>query len=164
MYQRPPMSRQGTRPEDPVAVAPLLLAPARCHAAANAEGLVGSSLLVLSKVEHVVVAVTPAGKEPSSGEEPEKPPQIRPETATAATIYYTRRSLEFYMAEQMVYRRARENPGRPLTMSSEGPVSGQDVLILDPSIGIKELPQLAGYRLAGTYSGVFSLYTRKQGL
>ena len=49
-------------------------------------------------------------------------------------------------------------------MSSEGPVSGQDVLILDPSIGIKELPQLAEYRLAGTYSGVFSLYTRKQGL
>jgi len=90
--------------------------------------------------------------------------KVGPEIETATTIYYTRRSLEFYMAEQMVYRRARENPGRPLTMSSEGPVAGQDVLILDPSIGIQELPQLAEYRLAGTYSGGFSLYTRKLGL
>jgi hypothetical protein len=90
--------------------------------------------------------------------------KLGPETATAATIYYTRRSLEFYMAEQMVYRRARLDPDRPMTMTAEGTVAGQDILVLDPSISIKELPQLAGYQLAGSYPGGFSLYIRKPGL
>ena len=87
--------------------------------------------------------------------------KIQPEISTAASVYYSRQSLEYYVAEQLVYKEARTNPDRPMTMSAEGTVSGQDLLILHPSIGIKEFPQLANYQLAGSYPGVFSLYTKK---
>lgn len=86
---------------------------------------------------------------------------IQPEIGTARTVYYTRRSLEYYVAEQLVYKQARVNPDRPVEMSAEGTVAGQDILILSPSIGVKELPQLANYRLAGSYRDIFSLYTKK---
>jgi hypothetical protein len=87
--------------------------------------------------------------------------KIQPELRSAKTVYFTRQSMEYYVAEQLVYKAARINPDRPVEMSAEGTVSGQDVLILSPSVGLKELPQLVNYQLAGSYSDVFSLYTRK---
>lgn len=87
--------------------------------------------------------------------------KIQPDLSLSTTIYFTRQSLEFYAAEQLVYREERINPDRPMEMSAEGAVSGQDVLILSPSIGVKEIPQLVNYKLAGQYPGVFSLYIKK---
>lgn len=87
--------------------------------------------------------------------------KMQPELSRAKTIYFTRQSLEFYVAEQLVYRQERINPDRPMEMSAEGTVSDQDILILPPSIGVKEIPQLANYQLAGYYPGTFSLYTKK---
>lgn len=86
---------------------------------------------------------------------------LGPALTNVHTVFYTRHSMEYYLAEQLQYKRAREHPDRPLAVSADGAYAGQDMLILASLTDEKEMPSLINYRLAGSFPGAFALYVRK---
>jgi hypothetical protein len=87
--------------------------------------------------------------------------KINPEISMASTMYMTWETHEFYIAEQILYVRQKNNPQRPLTVNYEKPSFEEDIIIINPQKGIKEMPQLANYRLTGYFNDYYALYLKK---